>query len=88
LAPQDTVLREQLQRLAAVTSLAPAIERVRVPAGCSRCNGSGYKGRIAIAEIVSINDEIRQAILRRADASEIEALYRKTNANSLLRSGA
>jgi general secretion pathway protein E len=87
LSTRDKVLRDQLQRLADLTSIAPRMECVKVPIGCDRCNGSGYKGRIAIAEIITVNDDLRQAILRRADASEIEGVYRKKSHNSLLRSG-
>ncbi len=39
--------------------------------GCSYCNESGYKGRIAIFEIMSITAGHRQLIDRRATADEI-----------------
>jgi type II secretory ATPase GspE/PulE/Tfp pilus assembly ATPase PilB-like protein len=32
--------------------------------GCSDCRGSGYKGRTGIIEIMSVNDEIRETILK------------------------
>lgn len=34
------------------------------PAGCRRCGFSGYSGRIAIFELLIINDEIREMILQ------------------------
>ena len=80
--------REQLNRLAAQTSLSLTPERVREPVGCVQCRGSGYKGRIAIAELITTNDDLRRAILRRADASEIETLYQTNTQGSLLKSGA
>ena len=43
------------------------------PSGCSACNGSGYLGRIALAELLTIDDAISRLILSRADAHEIEA---------------
>lgn len=35
--------------------------------GCDHCIGSGYKGRLAIYEVLSINDGIRAAITANAD---------------------
>ena len=36
----------------------------RVGRGCGRCRGTGYRGRRAIAEILLLNDELRELILR------------------------
>jgi len=43
------------------------------PIGCSRCGGSGYRGRIGLFEVMMVSDEIRTLTLRRAPAKEIEA---------------
>lgn len=40
-------------------------------AGCGECRGSGYKGRMALFEILYITPGIRSLILRRVPASEI-----------------
>lgn len=39
--------------------------------GCSDCRGSGYKGRVALFEILYVTPGIRSLILRRVPASEI-----------------
>jgi len=39
--------------------------------GCSRCDGTGYKGRTAIHEIILIDDTLRKMITSRADAGSI-----------------
>ena len=39
--------------------------------GCGQCNGTGYRGRTAIYEILSVDREVRELILRRASADEI-----------------
>ncbi|HUU27476.1 MAG TPA: GspE/PulE family protein [archaeon] len=39
--------------------------------GCETCNGSGYKGRIGTHEILTMNDVIKAAILRKASSEEI-----------------
>ena len=36
----------------------------KVGRGCGHCRGTGYQGRKAIAEILLVNDEIREMILR------------------------
>lgn len=43
------------------------------PVGCTACNGSGYLGRIALAELLTVDDTIARLILARADAHDIEA---------------
>jgi type IV pilus assembly protein PilB len=39
--------------------------------GCERCNNTGYSGRSAILEAMSITDEIRKLIISRSSAMEI-----------------
>ena len=39
--------------------------------GCERCKNSGYAGRLAIIEAMTITDEIRKLIINRASAQEI-----------------
>ncbi|MBQ4535706.1 MAG: type II/IV secretion system protein [Clostridia bacterium] len=44
------------------------------PAGCKFCNGSGYKGRMAVHEVLYITDTLREAINKGASADEIRHL--------------
>jgi type IV pilus assembly protein PilB len=44
------------------------------PNGCDRCNQTGYRGRVGIFEILTMNEEIRSLVLQRASADEIAAL--------------
>jgi type IV pilus assembly protein PilB len=39
--------------------------------GCERCNNTGYSGRCAIVEAMTITDEIRKLIINRSSAMEI-----------------
>jgi type II secretory ATPase GspE/PulE/Tfp pilus assembly ATPase PilB-like protein len=41
-------------------------------AGCIECNGTGFRGRIAIAELLNLSDNIRQLIIDRRSAAEIK----------------
>ena len=40
-------------------------------AGCSRCNGTGYKGRMAIFELLEMNTEIRELAFACAPTQEL-----------------
>jgi type IV pilus assembly protein PilB len=39
--------------------------------GCDRCNNTGYSGRLAIVEAMTVTDDIRKAIIARASSMEI-----------------
>jgi type IV pilus assembly protein PilB len=41
------------------------------PQGCSRCNHTGYKGRIGLYEVMVVTEEIRKLTLARAAGPEI-----------------
>lgn len=51
--------------------------------GCRACGNSGYKGRVGIFEMMVMNDEIREAIMKRASATDIEKVARETGNASL-----
>ncbi len=40
-------------------------------AGCARCGGSGYRGRLGIFEMLILNSEIRELAFNRAPTSEL-----------------
>lgn len=42
-----------------------------IGAGCELCRGTGYSGRTGIYELLVLNDEIREELLRRRGASEL-----------------
>jgi type IV pilus assembly protein PilB len=41
------------------------------PVGCSRCGGSGYRGRVGLYEVMSVSEEIRALILERASVDDM-----------------
>jgi type IV pilus assembly protein PilB len=51
--------------------------------GCDICHGTGYKGRVGIYEVLEINEEMRQLIVRRAPPSEIRVAAGKTGVETL-----
>jgi len=42
--------------------------------GCGECNGTGYRGRIALYEVMVVKPNIREAILRGATTEEIKTM--------------
>lgn len=67
---------EELKSLSAVLSMKVLDDHrtFYYGKGCNTCDQSGYKGRIGIHEALEINDEIRTALMRNADASEIKKI--------------
>ena len=55
--------------------------------GCEKCSNTGYKGRVALHEIILISDILRQAILRKSPAAEIKALSVKQGMVSMTQDG-
>ncbi len=45
-------------------------------AGCMECGGTGFKGRVAICELLDLSDTIRELILARRPATEIKKAAR------------
>jgi len=42
-------------------------------AGCARCGGSGYRGRLGLYEVMTVDERIRSLILEHASVDEIAA---------------
>ena len=61
-----------------------ALSRARIPVGCERCSGTGYRGRLLLAELLRPDaKDVGRAIIGRSDAAEIEAIARKSGFLSL-----
>ena len=55
--------------------------------GCGTCNGTGYKGRVGLYEVMEITDEIRDLVLVGATAIEIKRKALEEGMITLRRSG-
>tara|TARA_Y100001968_G_C19453672_1_gene770573 strand:- start:792 stop:2534 length:1743 start_codon:yes stop_codon:yes gene_type:complete len=52
---------------------------------CPICNGTGYKGRVGIYEVMKVNDLIRELIMKQANADQIrESAFDKTGRSLLV----
>jgi len=55
--------------------------------GCEFCRGTGYSGRIGIFEIMLLDDEIRELIMRRRSSNVLREAARKRGMRTLRESG-
>ncbi|MDI6728317.1 MAG: type IV-A pilus assembly ATPase PilB [Thermodesulfovibrionales bacterium] len=55
--------------------------------GCPECNNTGYKGRIAVHEIMPIKDELKEMILQGAPAADIKKEAIRLGMSTLRQSG-
>jgi type IV pilus assembly protein PilB len=53
------------------------------PAGCGRCGGSGYKGRMGLYEVMAVTDEIRSLAIERASSDRIAEVAARNGMRSL-----
>ena len=57
-------------------------------AGCPSCFGSGFKGRYAIYELMTINTALKQQLLQSADAFQLQQVALKSGLTTLRQEGA
>ena len=55
--------------------------------GCSACNDTGYKGRVAIHELLVVDDALRAAIGRKAPIGTLRELSEQVGMVTLMRDG-
>lgn len=69
----------------------PAHEAARFTAykavGCNRCSNTGYKGRLAVHEVMVVTDALRQAIMRNAPAMELKKIAMSEGMKTLRQNG-
>ena len=63
------------------------IETVQRGRGCPRCNMTGYRGRMAIHEVLTIDETIRHLILKTAQTTEIRDYVREKGMEFLIDDG-
>jgi len=55
--------------------------------GCESCGGTGYKGRIAMVEFLTVSEGIKKGVMRKADAVEINECALSEGMESMLSDG-
>ena len=81
-ATAEMILRLGLRRY----SEAPEILLYRAR-GCPACGGSGYQGRTSIVETLVVDDDIRQLILGRTDATALQEAAVRAGMRTLFDNG-
>ena len=66
-----------------ITADALADFDFRRGSGCGDCRGSGYRGRKAIAEILNLNDELRELIIEKRPLRQLKEVAYRNGTRSL-----
>jgi type IV pilus assembly protein PilB len=55
--------------------------------GCDYCNNTGYRGRLGLFEIMVLNDELREHIMKHASTNVLRRAARKLGMRTLRETG-
>jgi general secretion pathway protein E len=70
--PDDALLQDSR-----ITREQLANGRLMKGSGCGHCRGSGYRSRRALAEVLTLDDDLREAILQQMPASQLKEMARQ-----------
>ncbi len=66
----------EIVRLAQLPAAQLKHGHYRVGKGCEACRHTGYRGRLALAEVLTVTDSIKEGLLNRSSASTLRELAR------------
>lgn len=69
---EELALPSLIERFPSLALRSGSALKLSRPVGCAACKGTGYQGRLAIAEFLPINGAIRRLIADRADEATIQ----------------
>lgn len=72
-----TLTREEMLKILPdfpVEEYPQEVYKVYKPKGCLTCNNTGYKGREAVFEFLTVTEEMKKLILDRANGAQIKRL--------------
>lgn len=81
----DTVTPEMLMKAGIAPEFVSRIKPMR-GTGCSACSNTGNKGRVAVHEVLKINDAIREAIMQGAASMDLKKVAMANGMRSLRQS--
>ncbi len=86
---EKEITADELKSLGAVVppKLLAGRKKFYYGKGCDSCDQSGYRGRIGIYEVLEIDDLIRAALMRNADASEIKRIAIQSGMTTMVEDG-
>jgi type II secretory ATPase GspE/PulE/Tfp pilus assembly ATPase PilB-like protein len=59
------------EQLAKLGKAAEGVEKIYVPRGCPKCVGTGFFGRRGVFELLKVNEQMRETILKNPSIGEI-----------------
>jgi len=75
------------ERLAYEQALGESRTQFDYGVGCSNCADTGYRGRLAVFELLQVNDAIRRAVLRGANSDELRRAALESGMSTMLHEG-
>ena len=86
---REVSITELEEKYASVASIIKGKTKVRTyeGKGCSACHNTGYRGRIGVYEVLSVDEKIRDAIIQRKTTEEIKKLAVKLGMSTMLDDG-
>ena len=66
-----------------ISAEAAAQMQFKIASGCGHCRGTGYKGRKSIAELLILNDEIRELIIARAPIRQLKEAAKQSGMQTI-----
>lgn len=70
-----------------MSSEQAASAKIMKGAGCATCSGTGYKGRIALYEVMRFTDDLKEMVLGGSSGAELKAAAVKSGMSTLRMSG-
>ena len=82
-----TPLPEMLPELTRVRGVDTGGLQLYRARGCEACGGTGYLGRLVIAEVLLMSDPLRQAVLRHDTATEVQRIASEDGMETMYEDG-
>ncbi|WP_374009659.1 GspE/PulE family protein [Leifsonia sp. LS-T14] len=82
-----TFVADDLRRLRFAIPVDEAPPQLFVPVGCPACSNTGYRGRIAVHEVMAVSEEIERLAVERASSAEIGRAAREQGMLTLREDG-
>jgi type IV pilus assembly protein PilB len=83
----DPSVDKQLMRVIGLTPEEMGDTKLKIGAGCKRCNQTGFRGRAGIFELLTMNNELRELAFNRAPTSQVRKAARAGGMRTLVEDG-
>lgn len=84
---EDTNPDKFYLRLCGITDKEAATRTIYKPGGCSKCSNSGFRGRKAVFEWMTMNPELRDLAFKKSTSSELRVVAEASGMRTLVGDG-